>query len=93
DEEVWIRPNFPFSIFAHTVDLEHRVHAADITSLRSAGRALELSFKTADESDRTVSLVSRKSDALLVAICGITGLVLDGARSTADSPHLRDPPS
>jgi hypothetical protein len=63
DNELWIAPHFPFSAFAATFDLDHRVRCDAITNIERNGKTVRITF-VVDElgSERTLSLRLRNAE-------------------------------
>ena len=72
DAEVWIRPLFPFNIFAQQSDLEHRISRAFITSIQPTqsgfARRLLLDYRDERGQNHRLSLALKRPEEFLRAL-------------------------
>jgi len=68
EDEIWVTPHVPFSLFADQLDLEHRIRIRDLTRIDPRKRSLELEFRTATGESRTLELCLRRSAEFLAMV-------------------------
>jgi len=72
NEELWITSWFPFSLLIEKFDLEHRIKKDQITDIEQLKKMTKNSFiihfKTDDNSEKTIELYPKDSNAFAQAI-------------------------
>jgi len=93
EEELWVRPFFPFGIFGYVYDLEHRIPLADVTAIESGRRSVAVHFRRQREKDVPGHLVLQvwNAPALIQAMSAGRGMERkDGeGEGAGDSPGPR----
>ena len=82
-DELWIGSFFPFSLFADTYDLEHRIPLGSILHVDQQKQHIQIEFALPDNGTRRMTLISRKASELNAALTALSiGRSLSVANST-----------